>query len=282
MTAARFARAYAGAIFGSRTSIGRRRRRPSGEVRPTGGSGVVPVEELKCRQLLSVSYNLSSGVLTATGDGNSQTIHVFRSTGVGVDDINIRETIGGASSDSQWYSTSSITQITILGQGGNDTIIIETDGSHPIGTEGVDTPTNVDGGVGDDTVWGGDGPDTANGNDGYDVLHGRNGADTLRGGADCDEVYGYAGNDTIEGGTDGDFLQGGDGNDIVYGGTPGDSDGASDTLYGDAGTDSVYGGGGNDIFHSDDGEADYLDGGDGSDTATDRDGSDTLFNMEYV
>lgn len=63
-----------------------------------------------------------------------------------------------------------------------------------------------------------------------------NAADILNGGAGNDWIYGWGGNDTIDGGEDNDVVFGGDGNDTLSGGAGDDTvfgqDG-NDTIYGD-------------------------------------------------
>ena len=159
-----------------------------------------------------------------------------------------------------------------------------------------DGANSMDGGAGNDKVYGGNGADT---------LHGGLGNDTLAGNANADEIYGDDGNDSIEGGLGDDILVGqngldtllgGDGNDRLYSRTTdmvaGSDDGANfmdggagdDSLYGGNGSDTLLGGDGNDrlyartddmIVGSDDG-ANYFDGGAGNDYLSGGNGNDTL------
>ncbi|MBF0185979.1 MAG: hypothetical protein HQM06_16540, partial [Magnetococcales bacterium] len=107
----------------------------------------------------------------------------------------------------------------------------------------------IQGGKGDDRLWGGRGDDTILGNDGNDRIHGSSGQDTLLGGKGNDRLYGERGDDR---------LDGGEGNDLLYG------DQGNDTLIGGAGNDVLRGGAGNDIFQGGAGN-DQLFGGNGSD-----------------
>ena len=109
----------------------------------------------------------------------------------------------------------------IYGKGGNDTIT---------------------GGTGNDTVYGGEGNDSIDGGAGTDTLYGDAGDDRINGGADRDVVYGGEGNDSIDGGAGNDFLLGGNGNDVIEGGI------GDDTLCGQDGGDTLFGGAGNDIL----------------------------------
>ncbi|WP_407334369.1 hypothetical protein [Enterovibrio sp. 27052020O] len=101
-------------------------------------------------------------------------------------------------------------------------------------------PTNtsddvIDGGNGDDVLYGYGGNDTIEGGNGVDELHGGEGNDTLSGGNGKDVLYGDAGNDTLDGGRGGDRLVGGEGDDtLTLGNGP-------DVVVFESGTDTVNG-----------------------------------------
>jgi Ca2+-binding RTX toxin-like protein len=69
------------------------------------------------------------------------------------------------------------------------------------------------------------------GGNGDDRLYGSYGVDTLIGGAGNDTLYGYNGDDIMTGGDGSDYLYGGNDNDTLYGGN------GIDMLYGQAGAD---------------------------------------------
>ena len=92
----------------------------------------------------------------------------------------------------------------------------------------------MDGGRGDDLVYGNEGDDRLRGGDGNDTLAGGAGDDVLRGDAGDDKLFGESGNDRLYGGGGNDVLSGGAGNDILHGG-------AGDDLF------IFNGGGGNDV-----------------------------------
>ncbi|QJP16088.1 calcium-binding protein [Starkeya sp. ORNL1] len=154
----------------------------------------------------------------------------------------------------------------IFGGGGNDTLV---------GSFGNDS---VYGGMGNDTLTGGDGDDLLDGGGGDDQMLSGFGNDTLRGGAGADYLNASLGDDVLDGGdgddemdaSDGaDQMSGGAGNDVMRGST------GTDTLNGNDGNDTLDGGDDDDTLHGDAGDdqlaggngADIMDGGDGIDTA---------------
>jgi Ca2+-binding RTX toxin-like protein len=98
----------------------------------------------------------------------------------------------------------------------------------------------LDGGSGNDSLYGGQGDDILRGDTGNDWLWGSAGDDTL---------YGNDGRDLLFGGLGDDLLIGGDGDDL---------------LWGNAGRDRLFGGAGNDWLFGDLHD-DEFDGGDGYD-----------------
>jgi Ca2+-binding RTX toxin-like protein len=93
--------------------------------------------------------------------------------------------------------------VTINGNGGNDKLE---------DTYGTPAGRTLNGGPGDDEIWGYDGDDTIDGGDGNDNLDGGTGNDRVLGGAGNDEVdgagYKEAGSDYIDGGPGYDYVDG--------------------------------------------------------------------------
>lgn len=89
----------------------------------------------------------------------------------------------------------------------------------------------VEGGDGDDSLWGASGDDGLIGQVGADMLYGGLGADRLDGGTGNDRLFGGAGNDLLIGGEGNDDMRGGAGHDVLRGGM------GVNTLRGEAGND---------------------------------------------
>lgn len=124
--------------------------------------------------------------------------------------------------------------VRLPGQANETAVSIE----HLIGSSSRDTvsgnnDTNwINGGLGDDDLFGRGSNDTLEGGDGNDVLGGDDGDDVVIGGLGDDYIMGGAGNDTLEGGSGQDTLFGGEGVDTVR--IVGDVDdvyGSNDSLY---------------------------------------------------
>lgn len=111
------------------------------------------------------------------------------------------------------------------------------------GLDGDDTFVNstdikceAHGGKGKDVLQGGTGDDSLFGDAGADVLTGNLGQDTLKGGPDNDVLKGSGGSDRLFGEAGDDTLSGHGGNDALYGGS------GNDTLDGGSGIDGLFGG----------------------------------------
>ncbi|HEY0212334.1 MAG TPA: calcium-binding protein [Paenirhodobacter sp.] len=159
------------------------------------------------------------------------------------------------------------TPLNLQGTAGNDTLQGQLGADTLFGGVGNDL---LLGDAGNDHLLGGDGDDTLVGNADDDTLEGGNGNDLLYGGSGNDLLLGDAGNDTLWGGSGNDTLRGGTGNDLLYG------DWDNDLLYGDDGNDTLYGGDGDDVLDGGSGN-DVLWGGAGNDTLYGEDGDDFLY-----
>lgn len=117
------------------------------------------------------------------------------------------------------------------------------------------------GGAGDDSLWGSGGNDRLDGGSGNDILKGGGGDDRMKGGAGNDRLSGQGNDDILKGNGGADTLKGGGGHDRLAGG------GGRDVLDGQRGNDVLFGGGG----------SDYLSGSAGNDRLLGQNGKDELF-----
>lgn len=151
------------------------------------------------------------------------------------------------------------------------------------GTDGNDT---LNGTAADEAFYARGGDDKVNGGGGDDELDGGPGADVLSGG-DGRDVVSYAGTAAVTVTLDGTADDGaagegdnvladvedvisGDGADKLTGSAAGntlDGSGGDDRIDGGAGVDSLFGGAGDDTIDARDGGPDYIDCGEGTDTA---------------
>jgi Ca2+-binding RTX toxin-like protein len=200
------------------------------------GVGAAPavIEGLEGRRLMSVT--LSAGVLTVTGTAAADKVEFERDG----DRIRVRD-----NGRDLRVSYAAVTKIVVNTLGGGDEIRFK-DG-------GINKPTELNAGDGNDRVEGSAGPDLINGGNGHDRLEGRGGNDTINGGEGNDELRGGSGNDTLNGDAGNDRLEGDSGNDVLFGGA------GDDDLKGGPGADQIRGGLGNDDFDDEDAASEILD-----------------------
>ncbi|MCE9639241.1 MAG: tandem-95 repeat protein [Betaproteobacteria bacterium] len=187
----------------------------------------------------------------------------------------------------------------LLGTAGNDAIFLDDSYSAFPGTRvprlaGIE---RIEGGAGNDvidltsalyaytdvTIDGGDGNDALWGSSGNDVLLGSGGNDDLFGGAGQDYLMGGGGNDTLNGDRGNDLLEGDEGNDALtdsFGNNLQYTKDGNDTLAGGAGSEAFIGGKGNDTITTDTG-ADVIvfNYGDGHDTVAASTGQDNTVSL---
>jgi Ca2+-binding RTX toxin-like protein len=192
-----------------------------------------------------------------------------------IDGTDINELLSGtADSDA---ITGNLGRDTLQGLGGDDVLMSGRTPDDEYAPERIDNfGDELDGGAGNDLIFGATGHDTVYGGEGLDSIYSGSGNDTVYGDAGSDEVYGGSGNDRLYGGEDDDFLIGERGNDRSEGGN------GHDRLSDESGTDSLYGGDGDDWLstvnnnYALDLGLDWLDGGAGNDELESGDGNATL------
>ena len=163
------------------------------------------VSPLESRRLLSAVL-ASDGVLTVTGTDHSDHISVTHHTTTHHDHHHgphhsILVVENGHSTE---FDPAAVTRVVIEGGAGGDSLAA----FH------LSRPVKINGG------------------DGNDFLYGGNLSDALNGAAGNDFLYGGAGNDTLDGGAGRDFLGGGSGDDMLLA-----RDGELDVLNGGDGHD---------------------------------------------
>jgi Ca2+-binding RTX toxin-like protein len=211
-------------------------------------------ELLEQRQLLSVSFNPGTGILTIT-EAN------------GRDRVNISQSGNTLLVSEQSSKPKSFTNVSLIviqdtaspQHAGRDSFILD---------PSVTVPASITGNGGHDTIQGGSGNDTLVTTGGNDCIVGGAGDDTILLGGTIDPTvpdpyckdhgnphypgstaYGGAGNDYIVGTPEDDYISGDAGNDTLHGGDGFDTvDGGADNdlVFGDAQGDSLLGGDGDD------------------------------------
>lgn len=173
----------------------------------------------------------------------------------------------------------------IYGGNGDDMLLGATTGNpSTIGTAVAGIASGVDyldGGIGNDALFGFDGDDVLLGGLGDDgnnfqstITFGTSTTITLRAG-----LWGGEGNDFIDGGVGNDSLYGGTGDDILIGGPGADlllGEDGNDWLYGGLESNSLWGGAGSDVSVGDD-DVDVAVMGDGNDVSWGYSGNDYFY-----
>ena len=208
------------------------------------------LETLEDRRLLS-SISLSNGVLTLTGDSNSDNELVVQPSGSSklyayVNNVN------------KTVALSAVRSVKFIGGSKDDDIFLAS-------TFRMDAVVNS--GAGNDYIRTAEGNDVIDAGDGNDRIRSRPGNDRATGGNGDDRFEGEEGNDTFDGGAGNDSADGGHGNDALVGGA------GNDTLFGNLGDDKLDGGADNDYLRADAG-VDSLLGGAGDDTLAGGTGGD--------
>lgn len=268
----------------------------------------------------SVAGRTWTSLSSRLGNGNSNTADSLVMTGgddlFAWDDYTTSTPGGALNGSGEYYAFQNSSRgravETIIAGAGSDLINLtyersgETYWQWDSANGGANASMWVDGGAGDDIIWGhnpgerlygGDGNDWIDGGSGNDSLFGGAGNDSVVGGQGNDQLQGDAGNDTLIDLSGSNQLYGGDGDDWAYGGTGNDiaygddgddviSDaGGTNTLYGGIGNDFLYGGSGVDTaFGGDNNDAisgldgnDYIDGGLNEDALWGGNGVDTIY-----
>ena len=125
-------------------------------------------ETLEGRNYMSASVALQNGVLTLHANANSASVMQVQ--------FEANHTLVSAytSNELKQFQTSQVKQIVIVGSNKNDSIYVDPT---------LEIPASINGGAGDDTLFGLAGNDALFGGRGEDTLYGGAGNDTFNGGA---------------------------------------------------------------------------------------------------
>jgi Ca2+-binding RTX toxin-like protein len=244
----------------------------------------------------NVDADLTSVLVNAGGGGDVVLIE-GGSSGIifGGEAVSVPAEIHGEAGNDSLYGGDH--EDIIYGEGGTDEMVGYDGNDDMFGGDDADTVWGLQG---DDTLSGGAGNDDMIGDEGADAMYGDAGGDHMVGGSENDNIWGDdvsgsvsgddviiagSGDDTVHGGYGADSIRGDEDDDQLYGDyTATDTlNGGNDTLIGGMGMDGMYGGYGDDTLDGltgelSPGEADVLDGGAGTDSASTF-GGDSTFNI---
>ena len=159
------------------------------------------IQQLESREVFSGSAVLENGILTVQGDEQANEILV--SANLEANKLSVKVDLMVFN-----FRNEAVKYIQVFGKGGNDVIAI---------ASSVRQATRLDGGRGNDQIFGSQQNDIILGGDGNDRLLGNGGADRIEGGGGNDRIAGGDGSDYILGGPGNDLLRGGGGNDEIFG-----------------------------------------------------------------
>ncbi len=232
-------------------------------------------EQLESRRVLAASaaFNLATGALTVSdGSPTANTIAIGFQISGGQTVVSVTD--GGVDILPGDVQTNVVKSITVAVAGGNDTVSLSFVAPEQY-TQLFQSPV-VDGGEGDDTIFGSKIVDALFGVGGNDKILGLEAGDHLYGGEGNDQIFGdYGSNNAPNSGND--FLYAEAGNDLLFG------DQGVDNLFGFAGNDQLSGNDGDDLVFGNEGDdrmiwnpgddTDLNEGGGGTDTTEVNGGS---------
>lgn len=261
----------------------------TGELTVRGGSDATVID--------GVAQGDDSDVITIVRDGDTIVVsvdveHDVPGTGTGMNPNDQQDAFVTR------FDAGRVTSITVNAGAGDDFITVGDDIGVPIvvnGEEGNDViiggDITINGGPGDDHIYGSSGDDILNGGPGDDRIYGLEGNDVIDGGDGNDTIFAGQGNDTINGGLGNDVIYAGEGNNSVTS-VAGDGDDVydftdnsaaigfisfgNDTVYGTAFDDGIMAGDSGNVVFEGRGGDDLLMGGDGADRLVGGAGNDII------
>ena len=211
-------------------------------------------EPLEARRLLSAAALLGDGTLLVTGSARPDRIIAFSKVGFdGVPRIGVTIADDSRRPPMEYaFPAAQVRFVVVRSGAGADEISLSLD-QYPSppgrGEESsVTVPSRIDGGLGDDLLYGGTARDYLFGSFGNDEIHGLGGDDWIDGGWGNDRLFGGDGNDYLSGSYGNDSVVGDEGNDRLYGGPGNDHVGSvgGGTQFPEPGNDLLAGGTGED------------------------------------
>jgi hypothetical protein len=163
----------------------------------SNSSSPVVCENLESRQLLSASLS-KGGTLSVGGGPRADQIVITKNPD---NPAQLRVTVNGEVED----FGGRVKRLYVLSGRGDDFVAIH---------RRVYTPSTIDGGAGDDSLYGGGGDDSIVGEIGDDSIFGGGGHDHCHGGGGVDDIHGGADDDSIFGEDGVDHVFGDDGDDL--------------------------------------------------------------------
>jgi Ca2+-binding RTX toxin-like protein len=218
----------------------------------------VSIDALESRRLLSATLE-ATRTLVINGTPGNDILSVDLDLGPQKEE-RLRVTENGVVTGT--FTKADVTDMLIFCGDGDDHVRIGS-GGFKNSFASVDTPTQVDGGNGNDQIEGGAGNDSLSGGGGDDFITGYAGDDFVDGGDGNDTIVVHIGRDTVFGGAGDDQLNG---QETGLGSTFDGGDG-NDQITGTSRKDVIRGGAGNDLINGGRG-ADRVFGGDGDDRIT--------------
>ncbi len=217
-------------------------------------------EQLESRRVLAATaaFNLATGALTVS-DGSPTANNIAIGFQISGGQTVVSVTDGGVDILPGDVPTNVVKSITVAVAGGNDTVSLSFVAPEQY-MQLFQSPI-VDGGDGDDTIFGSKIVDALFGVGGNDKILGLEAGDHLYGGEGNDQIFGDYGSNNAPN----------SGNDFLY------AEAGNDLLFGDQGVDNLFGFGGNDQLSGNDGD-DLAFGNEGDDRMTWNPGDDTDLN----
>lgn len=169
-----------------------------------------------------------------------------------------------------FFNAADVTSISIDACAGNDNVRVG---------RNITLTTTIDGGLGDDHIWGGSGDDIITDFDGNNRIYSRGGNDTITVGDSNNRIWTDGGGDTIVAGNGNNDIWTGDGNDQLTVGNGCNSirtDGGDDIIITGNGNNEIDAGAGDDVVTTGSGN-DYIDAGAGNDLVRAGAGNDIVY-----